>query len=151
MNSIGEKREGANFEILLILWRVDQSMQYVSSIKFVAVYLCNRIISFSFNTPLFNINAVLTGKTGWLYKDSKLKQFLHVRIKILYSTHFGNTDYWNHQSQDICKMHNMYKEHHIFMKYMVHHEYNTTMLTWNSSCSVNNCTKIKPKIILRDC
>jgi len=48
-------------------------MQYVSSTKFVAVYLFNRIIDFSFNTPLFNINAVLTGKTGWLYKDSKLK------------------------------------------------------------------------------
>jgi len=52
-------------------------MQYVSSIKFVAVYLCNRFIKFSFNTPLFNINAVLTGnKTGWLYTDTKLKTIL---------------------------------------------------------------------------
>lgn len=46
--------------------KIDQSMQYVSSIKFVAVYLCNRFINFSFNTPLFNINTVLTGnKTGY--------------------------------------------------------------------------------------
>lgn len=49
-------------------------MQYDSSTKFVAVYLCNRFIKFSFNTPLYNINVpVPRNKVGQLYKDTKQK------------------------------------------------------------------------------